>query len=392
MLELDSTAEASTRGAASGTLAYQLDSRLSRLLRALGQGEHLPNARRVARLLTNSWRDQLVAEGARWSSDITDDHSPFEFSLALNGRSVALRILTEPQDVRDPSLVRSWTLAGDIHEKLAGRWGAGLAGYTKVADLFEPTAKSRGAFSVWHSAILSAGHPEFKVYLNPAIHGAADAGQVVAAALGRLGLGDAWRSLSEALLRPGLDQIIYFSVDLADTSEARAKIYVAHRDATAGDLARALQSCPGFDAASIERWSRHLMGGMGPFSERPPITCFALGRGSLELHTTTLHLPVRCYALDDFEVARKVCTFLSFRQRVEYMRAVTELAERPLESGPGLQTYVSVRPSPGREALTVYLAPQVYSSPRVRNVEATGFGLFNRLDESRALHAELRAT
>jgi len=194
------------------------------------------------------------------------------------------------------------------------------------------------------------------------------------------------------LRRPGLDQVVYFSLDLADTSEARAKIYVAHRDATAVDLTRALQSCPGFDAAGIERWAHHLMGGTGPFHERPPITCFALRRGSLELHTTTLHLPVRCYALDDFEVARKVCTFLSFRQRVEYMRAVTELAERPLESGPGLQTYVSVRPSPGREALTVYLAPQVYSAPRVRGVEATGFGLFSRLDETRPRHAERHAT
>ncbi|HKO94050.1 MAG TPA: tryptophan dimethylallyltransferase family protein, partial [Polyangiaceae bacterium] len=371
-----------------GTLAHQLDSRLSRLLRALGQRAHLPNARRVSRLLASSWRGQLVDSGAKWSSDITDDHSPFEFSLALDGSAATLRILTEPQDVRQPSLARSWSLAGDIHEKLASRWGAGLGGYTKVADLFEPTAKSQGAFSVWHSAILSAAHPEFKVYLNPAIHGAGGAEQVVAAAFGRLGLGEAWRTLSEAVLRrSGLDQVIYFSVDLTDTSEARAKIYVAHREATAADLTRALEPCSGFDAASIERWSQHLMGGTGPFHERPPITCFALRRGSLELHTTTLHLPVRCYAIDDFEVARKVCTFLPFRQRVEYMRAVTELAERPLESGPGLQTYVSVRPSPGRESLTVYLAPQVYSTPRQRSVEAAGFGLFRRLDEPRAIHA-----
>jgi hypothetical protein len=228
----------------------------------------------------------------------------------------------------------------------------------------------------------AAQRAEFKVYLNPAVHGAGDAEHVACEALERLGLGDAWRALAaNAIRRPGLDQVIYFSLDLADTSEARAKVYVAHRHATAVDIARALERCPGFGSAEIARWCQQLLGGRGPFHDRPPIICYALRRGTCDLHTTTLHLPVRCYAADDFEIARRICAFLRFPQRVSYMRAVTELAERPLESGSGLQTYASLRASPGRQAITMYLAPQVYSSSSMHVGELTQ-GFFSGVDAS----------
>ncbi len=373
MLELDATTDAPVQGwPNAGTLGYQLDSRLARLLRALGQGEHVERSLRMVKALTRGWRDELVSGGPRWRSDITDDQSPFEFSLSLDGSSEVLRILTEPQDVQRPSLRASWQAASDVHEELARYWGAGFAGYERVADLFEPRATDEGVFSVWHSAVI--GKPrgtEFKIYLNPAIHGAQDAERIVAEALGRLGLGSPWQAVARnAMQRAGLDQVIYFSLDLADASDARAKIYVAHKQASAADVARALEQCPGFEAEDVGRWCQHLLGSRGPFYDRPPITCFALSRGTLDLHTTTLHLPVRCYAQDDFDIARRVCTLLRFPQRVNYMRALTQLAERPLESGSGLQTYASLRASPGREAVTMYLAPQLYTSGQVREAEA----------------------
>ena len=182
---------------------------------------------------------------------------------------------------------------------------------------------------------------------------------------------------------------MYFSLDLTRARDARAKVYVAHRQSTSADLAAALEQCPGFNPHSIHRWLDCLLGGRGPFHERPPITCFAFNRDSLDLHTTTLHLPVRCHASDDFEVARQVCKLLRFPQRVSYMRAVTGVAERPLEDGPGLQTYVSLRPSPGKQAVTVYLAPQLYTGTSARPVES-GLTLFGGLDEPRA-RSERRA-
>ncbi len=394
MLELHSASDAIVNDPTGlPTLGLQLDARLSRLLRSLGKTAHLSNARRVVKQLTSSWANEIVGARPPWTSDITDDHSPFELSLALNGSGTSVRILTEPQDVRNPSLASSWRLANDIHEALRSHWGADVACYQGIADLFAPTPASEAVFSIWHSAILGRRHDtQFKVYLNPAIHGAAEAERVVAQAMGRLGLADAWRELRErALQRAGLDQVIYFSLDLTRARDARAKVYVAHRHATSADLATSLELCPGFEPNRLNRWLECLLGGRGPFHARPPITCFAFNRDSLDLHTTTLHLPVRCHAPDDFEVARQVCKFLRFPQRVSYMRAVTGVAERPLESGTGLQTYVSLRPSPGKQAVTVYLAPQLYSGTSARTAEG-GLTLFAGLDEARApMRPELRA-
>jgi hypothetical protein len=126
-----------------------------------------------------------------------------------------------------------------------------------------------------------------------------------------------------------------------------------------------LAGSPGFEARNVRRWCRELLGSSGPFHSRPPISCFALCPGALELHSTTLHMPVRSYLSDDFEIARRTCAFLNFPQRVRFMRAITALSERPLESGRGLQTYVSLRASPGKQAVTIYLAPMVYSTPSV---------------------------
>lgn len=352
------------------TLGQQLDSRLSRLLQSIGQQERIPNALRVAHLLTRSWRDELTSGGPIWPSEITDDHTPFEFSLALNGRAEKVRILTEPQDTEQPSLAASWRLAAEVHEELASCWGAGFHSYSKIADLFEPTPSDDGPFSVWHSAILEADGPQFKVYLNPAVHGGHDAVRVLSSALDRLGLTESWAPFArDALKRGELDQPMYFSLDLVDAPHARVKVYVAHRNAGAQDIIEALARCPGFDAASIRSWLEQLMGSTGPFLDRPPISCFALDGGRLELHSATLHLPVRCYLAEDFEIARRICRLLRFPQQVSFMRALTVTAERPLELDRGLQTYVSLRASPGREAVTIYLAPQVYSPAMQRGAK-----------------------
>lgn len=348
---------------AEGSLGHHLDSRLARLMRALGQDAKLPRARMVAQALSRGWGNWPAAPRPAWPSDITDDHTPFEFSLALDGRSETVRILTEPQDASDPSLVSSWKTAIEIHANLSAQWGTDFRNFEKVKDLFTPSASAESRFCAWHSAVLGdARDPQFKIYLNPAIQGAANSRAVITEALSRLGLATLWADFaSRHLGSDDADCPIYFSLDLLGTPDARVKIYLAHRSATTTRMTRVLSGSPGFEAGNVRRWCRALMGSSGPFDSRPPITCFALRPGAMELHSTTLHLPVRCYVSDDFEIARRTCSFLNFPQRVRFMRAITALSERPLESGRGLQTYVSLRASPGRQAITIYLAPMVYS-------------------------------
>jgi DMATS type aromatic prenyltransferase len=246
---------------------------------------------------------------------------------------------------------------------LSADWGTDLRNFERVADLFTPGTSRDARFCAWHSAVLGeATDPQFKIYLNPAIHGAGNSRAVITEALSRLGLATLWADFaSRHFGSDDADCPIYFSLDLLGTPDARVKIYVAHRSATTTRMTRVLSGSPGFEAGNVRRWCRELLGSSGPFDSRPLITCFALRPGAMELHSTTLHLPVRCYVSDDFEIARRTSSFLNFPQRVRFMRALTALSERPLDSGRGLQTYVSLRASPGKQAITIYLAPMVYS-------------------------------
>ena len=365
---------ARTRAPFTGSLGHHLDARLARLLLALDQEDGVERALHVAAVLTHSWRERPVLPWPEWPSDITDDHTPFEFSLSMDAHDVTVRLLTEPQDPAAPSLAASWRAGNEVHEALAGRWGTSFESYAAISDLFAPSAASEARFCLWHSGIMSRdGDPQFKVYLNPCIHGVDDAPTVLRAALARLGLEESWSRFAAAtFVRGAADVPLYFSLDLTELSAARVKIYIAHRDATASDIARVLRTSPGFDERRVQRWCRELLGSAGPFHARPPISCFALSPRTLELHSTTLHLPVRCYRSDDLELAQSACRFMTFQQRVRYMRALTAASDRPLDSGAGLQTYVSLRASPGKQAVTSYLAPQLYSTAADR-AEPVGF-------------------
>jgi hypothetical protein len=172
------------------------------------------------------------------------------------------------------------------------------------------------------------------------------------------------------LRRGDADTPLYLSLDLSSSSSARVKVYVAHHAATARDVAEVLGSCPGYPQQLIESWVSHLMAGPGPYRDRPPLTCFAFCNGELEPHSATLHLPVRGYGDDDFEIARRAAALLTFRQRVQYLRVLTHLSDRPLDAGRGLQSYISLRNSPGKRALTVYLAPEAYARSSARGLES----------------------
>jgi DMATS type aromatic prenyltransferase len=350
------------------TLGARQDAISAAVLKALGQSERLSLAREVAAVLGGSWRARRIADGPAWASDITDDHTPFEISLSFSPSDVVLRLLTEPQDCGRPSLLASWECAQRMHAELERRWSANLAPLEQVAEMFRPRPDSNAGFCIWHSAVLNANQPSFKVYLNPAIHGSARARELLASANAALGLSAGWAALSaRALVRPGEDRLAYFSVDLADGPDARAKVYVAYDNSTALDVARVLHRCAGYNEASTRDCIRRVMGHEGPFRERPPIVCFAYSVRQRSAYSATLHLPVRCYVSDDLEVARSVCKLLSFEQRVRYLRLLTAISDRPLDANRGLQSYVSLRASPSRQAVTTYLTPQAYTADEPLN-------------------------
>src|SRR5262249_31938044 len=121
------------------TLAELATARLSNLCYAVGiSPSQTATAVGVFRTLSASWGGWPASLEARWPSDITDDHSPFEFSLALEGDSPEVRFLIEVQG-ETPSVQSNWIAARVMNERLAVDLGAHLGRFADVEDLFTPS-------------------------------------------------------------------------------------------------------------------------------------------------------------------------------------------------------------------------------------------------------------
>ncbi|PRQ05274.1 Tryptophan dimethylallyltransferase [Enhygromyxa salina] len=309
-------------------------------------------------VLTESWSRRMVGDG-QILSDITDDSSPFEFSVALDGQR-ELRMLTEAQG-SIPSLASNWRAAWELNSRLERDFNVSLSRAHLIADLFSPQHRN-AKFGLWHAACLRPGQaPDFKLYFNPDAKGPEHAQGTTELALARLGMHGAMEWLREVGLARGTqDHIVYFSLDLADHGQARTKIYVAHRQATVQELDAVMATSPQHRKGDTERFCQAMTGDREVYAGRPPITCAAFVGHQSTPSTVTLHLPVRSYLDSDHVALERICEFLPEESAKIYRLAVTGMIDRPLERGTGMQTYSSFRRQHGRERLTVYLSPEVY--------------------------------
>jgi hypothetical protein len=345
------------------TLGGSGRTQLRTLCDVIGCSADLERATALFDLLGETWAERPVAAPPAFPSDITDDHSPYEFSLALDGARPELRVLTEATGASG-TLAANWEAAMRLSERLEQRHGASLARAHRITDLFRPR---RGdlRFAAWHAVSLNGpgAAPDIKLYLNPDAAGVEKAPALTEEALRRLGLARAFAWVARYALRRGArDRLVYFSLDLSDQPEARVKVYVALEEATPGDVEAAMCAVPGQAPGEAGRTCVALAGGEGPYRARPIILSLAFVAGEDTQPTAVaLHVPVRCYAEDDLAVVRRVRPFLSKADADLYQRVVTGLGGRPLDAGVGLQTYASVRHYRGRDRLTAYLSPELYA-------------------------------
>jgi DMATS type aromatic prenyltransferase len=340
-----------------------LDLGLERLLalgHALDLGEHeIRTGLEVFQVLASGWAAASLRRGPRFASDITDDHTPFEFSLAIDHGTPELRFLSEAQG-DEPSLSSNWEAARQLNRSLAAEFGVDLHRLSIVEELFAPTAACP-RFALWHAVCLRPhGPPDFKVYLNPQARGAAHAPAIVEEAMRRLGLGDAWAQLPE---RGPDDEICYFSLDLAARPEARVKIYVAHRGASLERIERAVSTAHGFVPGRAAEFCQTMAEGPGPYFARPVLTCVSFVEGHVRPRAATVHFPVRAYVANDAEVHQRTLGAMSRASAQIYARALDAFPRRALVDRSGLQTYVSRRLDGECERFTVYLAPEAYAVP-----------------------------
>jgi DMATS type aromatic prenyltransferase len=322
----------------------------------------LPKIRDVFRLMMGPHHGILSTTKAGWPSDVGDDHTPYELSLAFGGPTPELRILVEPPAL-EPTLAARWNVGTQVLHGLSRHLDGDTARLDRVAELFRPTDPA-ALFGLWIAASFWPGRaPELKAYLNLQAHGPAKAAGLLEEALDRLGLAAAYPAFCRAALQRGLrtDELKYFALDLAAHPSARVKVYARHHHATALEIARVIGDRGGVLAGEVEALCEQLLGGAGPYRSRPLATCWAFTGGPVPTGAT-MYAPLPYYAEDDREIRDRVLGALG---RVGlsadgYLDSLGVFAERSLEEGVGLHSYASFKRDKGKPKVTVYLAPEVY--------------------------------
>lgn len=337
--------------------------KLRSLARGLGLSEaHEERARRTFRLLTQSFHGLPIGSMPRWRSGITDDHSPFELSVALTGEHVDLRMLVEAWDPRMEHH-RGWEPAIALNESLRGEEGVDLTRFEALKDIFQPDERVKPGFSLWHAAVVGEeGPPVYKLYFNPQVLGSALAPGLIREALERIGLTDAWSSVQELLaVSAGSNEILYVALDLTEGPQTRVKVYVGHYGVHAAALEHQLSQFSSYEPGYATWLVRQLAGNEGPFHERPVLTCLGFTERP-DAPEVTLHFPARCYVRDDAQLAARLRELVPGDRGNQLMGAVEDYAERDLAIGRGLMTYVSLRRATESSGprVVVYLSPETY--------------------------------
>jgi len=314
--------------------------------------------------MTSSWSSRRVGDASPWKSDISDDHTPFELSIALEGARPEIRFLIEAQN--NPTTLRSsWDDGVALNERLNQEYGLSLEHFNRVKELFEPN-NPQMRFSLWHAFCLKPdGRAEVKVYLNPQAQGPENANAIVEEALHRLGFANAWRFLTQVVMRRGVqDQVLYFSLDMGGQAVSRVKIYVAHRDATPKDIEAALSHAKEYSEGEARAFCEAIQGDDDRFTApRSTLTCWAFtSNDDAKPYSATLHCPIRCYADNDRDALRRIRAVLNPKSHAVLDRCVWALANRPLEAGVGLIQWASMRREGGKVRTTFYLATEAYGT------------------------------
>jgi DMATS type aromatic prenyltransferase len=334
------------------------------LSQAIGQARAAADYIELQAALLLPWSTRRIPAQAPYPSLLGDDHSPYEYSVAYGAKGTELRLLFEAQAER-PSLARNHLDALRVNERLRTQFGVSLARFERIADLFAlPGGAPEQGFSLWHAACLSpTGKPDFKIYLNPQLHGPEAAGELVDEVFARFGLADARSSLTQLRFRGSQhDELKYISLDLSDEPRARLKVYVCHHQVTPAELERSFGVARTHRPGDVSRYCAIMAPHVPSFDKKPISSCLAFVAGSSAPHTVTAHLPIAHYAESDAIARRRIDTFMAENQmdQLVHARVLRVMARRPLQETSGVQSYASYRRDGGKLRLTVYLSPELF--------------------------------
>lgn len=346
-------------------------SRLRALCESVGYGtEQVETVQRYFSAMCDGWGHQHIGSSPRWLSEITDDHTPYEFSMAMEDGEPEVRFLIEAQN-NPTSLESSWEDGLMLAERLHHQFGVPLERFNLVKDLYEPR-NPEARFSLWYAFGLKDGKtPGVKAYFNPRAQGDENAKSLVQESLARLGFANAWRFISEVAMNRGdKDQLVFFSLDLSAHRAARIKVYVARQDANAEEIEKLMSHAKEYVPGEATEFYRRLQGAEGRFSA-PRATQVCLSFTSDDDARPTgiqLYVPIRCYAQNDLDAMARIRSVVEPSRYAMLDMAVQSIAHRPLESGVGLIQWAAMRREGGKIRTTFYLATEAYCHAAARTL------------------------
>ncbi|WFE25290.1 tryptophan dimethylallyltransferase family protein [Solwaraspora sp. WMMD791] len=352
------------------SLLDRLAGQLTRLCAVVDTDPTIP--RQLVADLLGPAATRPVDQPPAWPSDIADDHTPVEYSVAFNeAEPPTLRILAEAQAATG-DLAAHARAAYRFLDRQVDRFDLATSRFDAVREVFE-TDQPRGAFALWYSLVFrSSRRPELKVYFNPAVRGEEHSAALVVEALRKLGLDAAYPMMVDGGLRPGelgrRDQLTFFALDLHDGDQARVKLYVSQYDATADDAVRAATVVDGIDPEQVADFCTTAAGGPGPYARRPLVSSYTFTTGATQPVGYSLYVPIRDYVDDDVQARDRVHELLD-RYGLDASRldpAIDAVTDRPLADGVGLIAHVSLRVGRPRPGITVYLSAEAHQVAAAR--------------------------
>lgn len=318
-----------------------------------------------------------IDEAPTWPSEVSDDRTPVEFSVAFTrGEPPALRILGEAVGA-SPAAEANLVAARRFLRVQASDSGLSMSRFDQIWETFA-TERPKGSFGLWHSMIFRGGQPaEFKVYVNPELRGPDQAWDLVAEAMGGLGLGAPYQSLLRRAVRKGElgkgDRLTFFALDLRDGPHARVKVYLTHHGAEVRDVIKAASGIDGVDADEYVAFCE-MTGGTRRFDDRPLVSGYTFFEGQRAPAGHSLYVPIRGYVSDDQQARDRVAAVLT-RYGFDPMildQAINAVTLRPLREGVGLLAHVSLRLGAPRPGVSVYLSSEAYQVERPRPLNRDG--------------------
>ncbi|KAI1823886.1 pyridoxal phosphate-dependent transferase [Xylaria intraflava] len=328
---------------------------------------------------TKGWGQSLFprdVDSLRWSSHVSNDHSPFEYSVTLDQKTgeAELQFLIEAQPLGGQAqeiLEQLQLEATSLTERIANEYSAkvSLNQFKTILDLFMPS-NPQGLFAAWHNYVLGKDGPEWKIYLNPGCTSSRDdAISVTRAAFERIGLAESWMAV-ENTLTPN-ESVVYFSLDLSpDADHTRAKVYISHGTTPASTIAKKHAAvCPHADSYEIQRFCEIMGDGrQASYNKKPLLSSFAFSSKAPGQPIGTVHFPVSAYASDDGQIQARIERYMVavsasplFKKR--YRKAVSAVQRRPLDRGTGIHSWVSLEQASGGRLLNSFaLSPDLFAS------------------------------